>query len=153
MNIINGSLKHHLACVQERERKKMTNNVQSAYVCVFFFISFLFILWVCVKCVCLWKIKPRTTNTKMRGKWNKKSHLVYFNYPKRNTSLVRICIGSISFLFFLLVLVLFGMNMRAQNSSKLQNRFLFTWIVCLFLWVNACDCNQYTNQTGNVYFQ
>lgn len=72
----------------------------------------------------------------------KKSFSFTFNYPKRNTSLVRICIGSISFF-----LCIFWMNMRAQNSSKLQNRFLFTFI----LWMLAIVISINTNQTGNTF--
>lgn len=49
MNLINGSLKHHSACVQ-KAKKNMANDVQSAYT---IFLPKQNTISGCVKCVCL----------------------------------------------------------------------------------------------------
>lgn len=62
MNILTGALKHHLACVQVENKKKVTNDVQSAYIFIFLEIEHYF---GCGKKLRLFvKKKEQETNSK-----------------------------------------------------------------------------------------
>lgn len=76
--IINGPLKHHLACVQEEKK-----NGEWRAIGLYIFRRNKAQFWVCEMRLFARKKKYKNNKRKMRGKWNKKSHLVLFQLSKK----------------------------------------------------------------------